>query len=269
MELDRLGPEARQEVQEIVGYLNFSSGTPDVRFLQNLNGLFARLEAQKAPRAGRRKKGPAGKPAWQRVAEVISAGIKSLRETSEAFRQLDQAELVARLVFDELLPAYRRFHRDLLFHQTDEALLRPFFIGRACEAVLAQGPPWQDAARIVPAAIKRLNDFIGHRPVAVLETRQKIQPYEHEWVRPIPLYIAGAGTATGRYHDLVDRALEILRATDPDLLRQAWFDPNLLDELAMDPRAFDFDHPNNRRLNYHFGCWDPHLIDQRGFYRRF
>lgn len=269
MELDRLGPEARQEVQEIVGYLNFSSGTPDVRFLQNLNGLFARLEAQKTPRAGRRKKGPAGKPAWQRVAEVISEGIKSLRETSEAFRQLDQAEMVARLVFDELLPAYRRFHRDLLFHQTDEALLRPFFIGRACEAVLAQGPPWQDAARIVPAAIKRLNDFIGHRPVAVLETRQKIQPYEHEWVRPIPLYIAGAGTATGRYHDLVDRALEILRATDPDLLRQAWFDPNLLDELAMDPRAFDFDHPNNRRLNYHFGCWDPHLIDQRGFYRRF
>ena len=49
----------------------------------------------------------------------------------------------------------------------------------------------------------RLDDFIGHRPVAVLRTPRKIEPYEHEWVRPIPLYIRGVGVGTGRYERLI------------------------------------------------------------------
>ncbi len=75
--------------------------------------------------------------------------------------------------------------------------------------------------------------------------------------------------AVGRHHDVVLRALEILRSTDKDLLQQAWFDPDLLDELGLDPRAYDFDHPVNRRPNYHFGTWDPQHIDRRGYYRRY
>ncbi len=39
--------------------------------------------------------------------------------------------------------------------------------------------------------------------------------------------------------------------------------------MAFDPRAYDFDHPVNKRPNYHFGQWDPHHIDQQGHYRRF
>ena len=58
--------------------------------------------------------------------------------------QVEQAEAVLRLVFDGVLPAYREFHRDLLFHQTDETLFQPLFIGRACEAVLQQGGPWNE-----------------------------------------------------------------------------------------------------------------------------
>jgi hypothetical protein len=43
----------------------------------------------------------------------------------------------------------------------------------------------------------------------------------------------------------------------------------LLDELAMDVRAYDHGHPVNRRPNYVFGEWDPHHIDNQGHYRRF
>ena len=53
------------------------------------------------------------------------------------------------------------------------------------------------------------------------------------------------------------------------MLRNAYFDPELLDELAFDPRAYDFDHPVNKRPNYHFGQWDPHHLDNQGRYRRF
>ena len=257
MDLDHLGPDALRCLEEIVGYLNFSSGAEDARFLANLNALFG-LIREGAPER------PDAQPTWRAVAEVIGTGVQGLAGRSEAFRQLDQADAVQQLVFGDLLPAYRRHHRDLLFHQSDESLFGPFFIGRVCEAALAQGGPWDEPDRIVPAALKRLNDFLGHRPVAVLETEQKVEPYAHERVRPIPLYVAGAGVAVGPYQDVIQEALEILRTTDRSLLDRAWFDPRRLDELALDPRAYDFDHPVNRRPNYHFGGWDPHAISNKG-----
>ena len=269
MHPDQLGPEAWKRLEEIAGYLNFSSGAEEPRFLANLNALFGLLEARPAKGGADDQAKSHAEPTWRALAGLIQAGLARLCGSSEAFRQLDQAEAVRRLVFDEVLPAYRRHHRDLLFHQTEEFLFQPFFIGRVCQAVLAGGGPWEESERVVSGALGRLNDFLGHRPVAVLETQQDLQPYAHERVRPIPLFVGGAGAAVGRYHDVVRGALSILESTDRALLERAWFDLGLLDELAMDPRAYDFDHPVNRRPNYHFGGWDPHHIDNRGCYRRF
>lgn len=260
MDFDRLGPDAQAWVREALGYLNYSSGAADPKFLRAVNGLFGHLAA-----AG----DGCPEPPWRRLRRVLEAGLAGLRGQSDAFRNVDQAEAVLRLVFDVVLPGYRRHHRDLLFHQTDESLFQGFFIGRVCEAVLAEGGPWDQPDRILQGALTRLNDFIGHRPVAVLRTGQNLQPYGHEKVRPVPLFIREAGVAVGRYHDLIEQALAIVRATDPDLLAQAYFDPELLDELAMDPRAYDFDHPVNRRPNYQFGMWDPHHMDGRGYFRRY
>jgi len=127
--------------------------------------------------------------------------------------------------------------------------------------VLSSGPPWDEAERIVDQSLRRLNDFTGYRPVAVLETEQELEPYEHERLRPIPLYIRGAGVAYGPYEELIAKAL--------DLLAAAQFDLDKLDELALDPRAYDFNHPVHQRPNYVFGEWDPHCIDNEGYYRRF
>ncbi len=68
---------------------------------------------------------------------------------------------------------------------------------------------------------------------------------------------------------MITRTLEILADTPPDLLSDAWFAPEMLEELALDPRAYDFDHPVNKCPNYHFGQWDPNRIDNKGYYRRF
>ena len=258
MARDPLGEAVQKDLADIVGYLNFSSGAPDGRFLGGLNGLFTRLDKE-----------PSQPALWRRAGEAILDAIDSLHGSSDAFENLDQARDVAQLVFAEGLPAYRRHHRDLLQHASDEFLFQPFFIGRMCEAVLSEGGPWDETERIVEGILKRLNDFLGHRPVAVLRNQRKIQPYGHERVRPIPLYIDQVGVSHGPYHDLIVQALEILRETDPDLLEQAWFDPEQLEELSLDPRAFDFDHPVHRRPNYHFGTWDPHHIDNRGYFRRF
>jgi len=167
-----------------------------------------------------------------------------------------------------LFSAYRKHHRDLLFHQSDQFLFNAFFVGRAIESVLRREVSWNQEDEIVHSAVERLNDFIGHRPVATLES-QKIEPYQHEWIRPVPIYIQDAEVAVGKYQAITQKAIEILRQTDPHLLRAAHFDPEKLSELAIDPRAFDFDHPINQRPNHHFGQWDEHAIDGSGFFRRF
>jgi hypothetical protein len=259
MKWNDLEADVRQLVEEILGYLNFSSGAPDPAFLKNLNDLFGRIDAQDR----------GGEPTWRQMGVVLREALPGISRASETFRSVEQAEAALELVFDHALPGYRLHHRDLLFHQKDELLFLPFFIGRTCEAVLRQGPPWKETERIVRGALAALNDYIGYRPVAVLRTAQKIQPYDHEWIRPIPLYIRGAGVSAGPYRELVEAALKILEQTDAAILFDAMFPLEQLDELAVDPRAYDFDHPVNKRPNYLFGQWDMNRLDNAGRCRRF
>lgn len=249
-----LTPDDETAITEILGYLNFSSGAGDARFQKNLDRLATWFAFD------------AGQP---RIRKLLSERVEILSTSSPAFKNSDQARAVLALVFDRVLPAYRRHHADLLFHLKAEDFIQPFFVARVVEAVLSQGPPWSEADRICDRALHQLNDFLGHRPVAVLETGQQMQPYPHERFRPIPLYIKGAGAATGRYRDLVVGALEILGEMPPEILATAYFDPSLLDELSLDVRAYDHAHPVYKRTNYTFGEWDPHCLDVSGRYRRF
>src|SRR5207302_11385330 len=98
----------------------------------------------------------------------------------------------------EVLPAYRRHHADLLGHLRDAELWQAFFPARVLEAVLRQRGPWAERERIVAGTLQTLNDFVGHRPIATLESRPDGEPYGHERVRPIPLYPRGPGAACGR-----------------------------------------------------------------------
>jgi hypothetical protein len=253
----------------VLGYLNFSSGAYDPAAWRAMSDLYAPFE----PAA------PQG--IVERADTVVRAGtvlrdrLAALEAAEPAFRDATQARAVLRIVFDRLLPAYRGFHADLLEHQPPGAIERPFFLMAAAQAVLATGGPWDEAgadseleAEVIRQAIAQLNDYVGWRPVAVLENGRLSEPYPHERVRAIPLYVAGAGAAHGRYRDLVAGAIEILAAAPPALLQQADFDLALLEELAIDPRAFDFLHPAASRPNYLFGLWDPARIDDRGCYRR-
>ena len=246
-------------LRQIAGYLNFSSGASDPKTLANLDRLCQ-------PDLATDPLFP-GAP-WLTLGQRLMATLTKIKGTTAAFESIEQAEAIVGLVWSDLLPAYFDFHQDLLFHQPPEVLVNSFFLGRAIEAVLSQGGPWDERERILDGAIAQLNNYVGYRPVATLENR-RCQPYPHEWVAPIPLYIEGVGVAAGPYHDVIERSLEVLSAADESIARAAHFDFSLLRELAFDPRAYDFDHPVNKRPNYHFGCWDPHTIDDQGRYRRF
>lgn len=252
-----LGKAAEQALERVLGYLNFSSGVADAKALAALNEVFTSLDAA-----------PDVPEPWQEAGKLLAEKLGELRETATAFSESKQAETALRLTFQVLLPGYLQFHGDLLFHQRAADLFNAFFVGRAFETVLSHAALWDDEDRFLSAALASFNDFLGYRPLATLESR-KIEPYPHERVRPVPLYIEGAGVVAGPYREVVERTLAMLRDTDPAVLRSAWLDPDLLSELSYDPRAYDFDHPANKRPNHHFGLWDPHVIDGKGYYRRF
>jgi hypothetical protein len=253
-----------EDLVHVLGYLNFSSGKSDPKTLAALNRLYS-LAVAGAPR----HTSPfTGLPPWLNVQQWLQDRLTLLCEEKSIFRESDQARQVVQLVWLHLLPEYLDFHSDLLFHQEPEGLFNGLFLGRAIEAILQQGAPWGDVDRIVSGSIDLLNDYVGYRPVAVLEGR-RLEPYPHEWLRPVPLYIRDVGVAFGPYYEIVSRALDILQRTSSQILRDAQFAPENLDEVALDPRAYDFDHPVNKRPNYYFGQWDPHLMDQQTNYRRF
>lgn len=240
--------------QDILGYLNFSGGKPDAKFQDRLNRCHPEW----------------GWPnPWESFEAALLARLSELETTSSAFKDSAQARAVLRLTFHELWPAYRRHHADLLFHLSDADFQQPLFLARLFEAVLAQGSPWEETERIVNGALDSLNDFIGFRPVAVLENDRKMEPYPKERFRPLPVYIQGVGAGRGPYQELITRTMELMQAVPANLLQNAFFDLRRLDEIACDVRAHDHNHPVYKRTNYMFGEWDPHHIDTKGYFRRF
>jgi len=241
--------------REALGYLNFSSGNSDPQFVRSINALWEVLPDDGARLVSLR--------------QVLEQSLTELAQSQPAFKDSQQARAVMELALGDLLTAYREFHGDLLFHLQSRDFDHPFFYVVLMEAVLAQGGPWNETGRILGGALGYLNDFVGYRPVAVLENGRRMDVYSHERFRPVPIYLAGVGVAAGRYHDLIAHTFEFLRQAPQDILHDAYFDLDRLEELSIDQRAYDHLHPVNKRTNYLFGEWDPHRIDNRGYYRRF
>ncbi len=269
-------------LDKVLGHLNFSSGQHDPKFVANLDRLY-RIEINAAENSAETSDSDRTDDAFDDVAQpklsqpsALIASVKArlrdrlaeVKQSSEAFRDAVQVETILSLVFEDFIPAYVRNHRDLLFHQTQDFVFNSFFLGRVFETVMQKSSSGESPQRIITESISVLNDYIGHRPIAVL-TSQKIEPYENEWVAPTPVYANDVGTSVGRYERLIEQTVEILRATDQNILNAAQFDPENLDQLCIDPRAFDFDHPVNKRPNHHFGTWDENHVNNQGFYYRF
>ncbi|MGL4424227.1 MAG: hypothetical protein ACRCZF_26465, partial [Gemmataceae bacterium] len=250
----------RYDPAKPLGYLNFATGAPDGRYRKFLLDVCELLLTFDHPMP------------WSVIGEWFTISLAQLRQgESAAFRDTTQADFVLPLIFERVPRKYREHHADLLAHQPDAMLFNALFLARISELVLKEraARPKADADRVAAAVVRQLNDYVGYRPIAVLETRPQTDYYPHEKVAPVPLVMPGVGAAPGKYLDLIRPALELLNQTDPQLLDDASFDPAKLEELTFDPRAADHIHPVNKRPNMLFGEWDPHRIDERGHYRRY
>ncbi len=245
----------RSLILNILGYLNYSSGSVDPQFVSAWNQLFVLLIKQGSTET------------WRDAIAVLSEELTRLSKEGGAFSNATQAQTILETI-PKLLVAYREFHKDVLPTLEDGYLFNSFFMARVCR-ILTQNYSRLTSAESYRALVVDLNDFLGYRPIPVLEGGEKHEPNEHEWVGALPLYYEGAGVAHGKYANVIEIALELLRTTDEDILQSASFIPEKLREIAVDPRSYDFDHPVNRRVNYSFGTWDDRVIDKEGYFRRF
>ena len=86
-------PEDEKVVEQVLGYLNFSSGAPDPRFLANLNRVFEWVGEQR------------GDPAvWRAAWESLEGDLARLASTSATFQNAEQAACVLRLVREQVIP---------------------------------------------------------------------------------------------------------------------------------------------------------------------
>ena len=297
--------ELLSAIDPILGYLNYGNGSFDVSFFQNLNAAFGMLAVAQADceiddqpspddQSADSSKTPDSKssPEANSTDDVhplagctalvfhsrLIERLTELEQENSAFRDSSQSRFAIEVTFDVLVPLYLKFHRDLFFHQKTEILMNSFFVGRAFELVLREirlrelesqdSFAGEDQVLFSRSVLRQLNDFTGHRPVATLES-QKHEPYANERFRPVPVYIQGVGVAHGRYHDLLTETIRLIQKTDEHILRAAEFSLDRLQELSIDPRAFDFDHPINQRPNHHFGQWDDDTISLDGYFERF
>src|SRR4051794_32308738 len=142
---------------KLLGYLNYSDGRPDPKYQKGLADAYSFLIA-------------AGEAApWVAIHRWLGEALGELESSgSPAFRDATQVRGVLDAALGKLPAAYRAHHADLLVHQPDSELFGPFFLARASEAVLRQGPPWDETDRLVSGAVASLNDYVGYRPIAVL-----------------------------------------------------------------------------------------------------
>ncbi|MCR9202561.1 MAG: hypothetical protein NXI04_28300, partial [Planctomycetaceae bacterium] len=246
-----------QLYRDLLGYLNYSDGSPGTRFREGLNSLFA-LEILPEDPVG--------------ISNHLLEQLRLLHASGEsAFAQIEQAERAIQWGLRDVWPAYFDYHADLLFHLDELELCQPFFLARLFESVLAAGAEdrWSSSAQTVPGALQRLNDYVGYRPVAVLENERRMQVYDHERFCPLPLYFRDVGVASGPYQELIESTLNFIRQLPDHMTAPAHFHLAHLDELCLDVRAHDHLHPVNKRTNYMFGEWDPDTISVSGFYTRF
>src|SRR4029079_1090411 len=89
-------------LEEAVGYLNFSSGASDPKFLRAICTLFAAVESNC----------DSEHPGFV-LCDWLDRRVDELTASSSAFGDVSQARAVIRLLRNDLLPAYRAFHRDL------------------------------------------------------------------------------------------------------------------------------------------------------------
>ena len=94
---DKPAPSDVQLFEQILGYLNFSAGSPDPQFLGSLNQIFASDTAKSTEG-----------PMWKQVCVELQNSLTQLEQSSSAFADAKQAHRLLDLL-GRFCPAYSQY----------------------------------------------------------------------------------------------------------------------------------------------------------------
>ena len=97
-----IGIAEQAPLQEILGYLNFSSGVSDAAFLRRVSELWEKMAAA----------GVAPKDYCAVAQQLLAGKLKELAASNVAFLNAEQAQHVLPLLFEELLPRLKSVRLD-------------------------------------------------------------------------------------------------------------------------------------------------------------
>jgi hypothetical protein len=243
------------DVMSLVGYLNFSQGLPDEKFRKGINELPYSWNTDGL---------------WKQLRTEFPKLIKQAQaENPTILGDCIQAETVWKQVMNVVFPGYLAYQSDLLGHLKESDHAHPFFLCVMIETTIRHLAIVENETQFLDKVLYDLNNYIGYRPVAVLENDRKSEPYAHEYLCPIPLYFTHVGVGHGIYHDLIASTFQLFRETPEEFLIHAHLTLDDMHELCLDPRAFDCLNPAFKRTNYIFGEWDPEVVGLDGRFHRF
>ena len=164
-------------IYNILGYLNFSSGSFDAQFATAWNNLYELLSAKGCTTL------------WSDSLSVLRSELLRLEKLDRAFSDSTQAKSALSVV-EKALTEYLKFHEDTLFSLEDSYLFNSLFMARVCRVVVANDPV--NASEVSDPEDYRTGDFLGYRPIPI-RGGEKHEPNLHEWIAPLPLYYEGVG----------------------------------------------------------------------------
>lgn len=259
----------------LLGWLQLSEGRPSEKFRKELARAWSLLASAGIPQASKTLLD------WLetklRAGAAAGGGAGIFVGPPLAHAALDGARVI--------IEATRISRRELLGHLTPNDLAGPFWLIALLELLAsrlaADSQHLQPGTKgILPttgleilaplfkSVLVEFHDFVGYRPVPVLESGRKVRIHSAERHRPAPLWWPGMGVAPIESGPLIARAVHWLGNAPPEILEEAGFNLSTLGELALDLREFDHSLPAAQRPNHLFGEWDAEKVDLRGHWNR-
>ncbi len=262
--------------QAILGWMQLSEGKPSDKFRLSMAKAWSILKSEGTD------------PVWTRLLWWLdnewNALPRTLNKTTGIFTgpPVASAAILGAGIFIE---ATLKNKGILLGHPDQDVVAGPFWIPHLLEYLVAILPPDEipqssidtggmtlaDLPWLMPFIIRALrdfHDFVGYRPVPVLEMTQKVRVRNGERHRPGILWWPRVGVAPLPQAPLVKRTIYWLEHAPADILEESGFSLEALTELSLDLREYDHSLPAAQRPNHLFGEWDPERIDNKGRYCR-
>lgn len=262
--------------QALLGWMQLSGGKPSDKFRASMSRAWSILKSEGIS------------PVWRSLLGWLDGEWNAAALTREsgtgiyAGPPIAGAAIVASGIFIEATLANKR---ELLGNPDPDLVAGPLWIPSLLEYFVSNLSPEEIPEStalsgkintpeldwlvpIVRRAMAHFHDFVGYRPVPVLESGRKVRVHNGERHRPGILWWPGVGVAPIPEAPMVARTIHWVKHAPSDILEDAGFSMSALTELAIDLREYDHSQPAAQRPNHLFGEWDPEKIDNKGRFTR-